>query len=492
MTATNILPISNVINVTIENTPSGLINKNVNALALFTQDAPLNLEQFGIYVSAAQVASNYGTNSKTAQMANAIFSQVPNILSGNGYLAVIPMIAAVSATPGTCTTANLSANLASIIAVTNGDLKVTIDGVATNLANLNFSTCVTWSDVAIVLNAALQDASVTPTVNGVEFTSKKVGTGSTVALAAYAGGGTDLSGAGYFNSGTATSNAGANSSGETIAACMARTSGLVGYVPIMSTLDLEDAAIETAANAVQALDNLFFQHCASTQDVLGLATTVAAAGNTKTRILLYTPSMSAANLYKAAYAGRACSVDYTGSNTTQTMNLKQLATITPDTGISQTLYNEALTAGCDVYVSYAGVPSVVSTGGNSYFDEPYGDLAFKFDLETAGFDFLRQTNTKVPQTEPGMNGLKDAYRQVCKQYVTNGYAAPGAWNSSETFGDPQTFVNNITNNGFYIYSQPVAQQAASQRQQRIAPLVQIAAKRAGALHSSNVIAVVNA
>jgi hypothetical protein len=90
-----------------------------------------------------------------------------------------------------------------------------------------------------------------------------------------------------------------------------------------------------------------------------------------------------------------------------------------------------------------------------------------------------------------MNGLKDAYRQVCVQFVTNGCVAPGAWNSSETFADPLTFNNNIATNGYYIYSQPVAQQNVTDRDNRVAPLVQIAMKRAGAIHSSNVIVVVN-
>jgi len=61
-----------------------------------------------------------------------------------------------------------------------------------------------------------------------------------------------------------------------------------------------------------------------------------------------------------------------------------------------------------------------STGGNDHFDNPYSDLALKFALETAAFNFLRQTNTKVPQTESGMNGLKNAYTQVLERFIRNG------------------------------------------------------------------------
>ena len=119
------------------------------------------------------------------------------------------------------------------------------------------------------------------------------------------------------------------------------------------------------------------------------------------------------------------------------------------------------------------------------------DLALKFALETAGFNYLRQTNTKIPQTEPGMNGLKAAYAGVCQQFVRCGEIAPGQWNSPETFGDPQIFNNNINAQGYYIYSLPVAQQLPVNRNARQAPLVQIAIKRAGAIQTGNVIVLVN-
>ncbi len=144
-----------------------------------------------------------------------------------------------------------------------------------------------------------------------------------------------------------------------------------------------------------------------------------------------------------------------------------------------------------MYVSYAGVPSVFSTSGNDFFDNPYNDLALKFALETAGFNYLRQTNTKVPQTEPGMMGLKNAYGVVLNRFVRNGCVAPGAWTSSERFGDPVIFDQNVLDSGFYIYSLPIVLQNAAERENREAPLVQIAVKRAGAIHTSDVIVLVN-
>ena len=108
-------------------------------------------------------------------------------------------------------------------------------------------------------------------------------------------------------------------------------------------------------------------------------------------------------------------------------------------------------------------------------------------LEVSGFNYLRKTNTKIPQTETGMTGLKNAYETKCVQAVRNGLSAPGKWNDSIPFGNPEDFLRNIEEKGYYIYSTPIAQQSQAEREQRIAPLVQIAVKLAGAFHGSNVI-----
>jgi hypothetical protein len=91
-----------------------------------------------------------------------------------------------------------------------------------------------------------------------------------------------------------------------------------------------------------------------------------------------------------------------------------------------------------------------------------------------------------------MDGLKNAYRAICEQAVVNQYAAPGTWNSSTTFGTQDDFLANIEQRGYYIYSAPVARQSQAAREARQAPLVQIAIKEAGAIHSSDVIVFVNA
>ena len=488
-----VLPITNVINVSITNTPSGLQETNVNSLALFTTETPDNLDPYTIYVSAAQVATDYGTATVTAQMANAIFAQTPNIRTGNGRLVILPLESAVSATQGDFTTTDVSANLTDIKLVANGDLKVTVDGVATDLTDLDFTNALTFADIAAILDAKLPDVIVEAvSTTGLKFTGKTVGDDSDITIGAISGGaGTDLAGSGYFNAAGGTATSGVDATGETLLDAIVRTEGDVSYVGVITDLAMEDDVLEATSDGIQAQDRMFIHQVSGIADIAGIGTTIKDSGNDKTRLVLYTESPQEANLVKSAYAGRAFSVNYNGSFTTQTMNLKQLATVTPDTGITQTNYTNADTAGLDLYISYKGVPSVLSSGGNDFFDNVYADLALKFSLETAGFNFLRQTNTKVPQTEQGMNGLKGAYAQVCERYVRNGAVAGGSWTSSEKFGDPEIFVQNILDTGYYIYSLPIVQQSSVEREARKAPLVQIAIKRAGAIHTSDVIVLVN-
>lgn len=490
---TGILPVSNIINVSITNTPSGLSERNVNSLAYFTTEQPEDEQTYSINIGPSTVVENYGTASVPAQVANAVFAQSPNVRTGNGRLVIIPYLDAVSATSGDFTTANISANLAGLIAVTNGDIRVTIDTVNYDLTGLDFTGQTTLVGIASVLQSRLVNGIVSATSTTITVTSKKVGADADAVMLALPGGsGTNLAGAGLLNTAAGTATSGADATGETLLEAIARMEGSVSFCGIITDLLMEDDVLEDTADAIQARDNMFLFPCSSTADIAGIATTNSQAGNTKSRPLLYTPDLDEALLETAAYAGRAFSVNFTGSLTSQTMNLKQLTTITPDPGITQTLYAQADIAGIDCYVSYDGVPSVFSTSGNDFFDNPYSDLALKFALETAGFNFLRQTNTKVPQTETGMNGLKNAYAQVCERFVRNGVIAPGSWTSSERFGDPAIFDQNILNFGYYIYSLPIVLQSSSEREDRKAPLVQIAIKRAGAIHTSDVIVLVNA
>lgn len=282
---------------------------------------------------------------------------------------------------------------------------------------------------------------------------------------------------------------------ETLDDAINRTKDLVQYFGIMATGILTEAAMLDAAAVVQTLNKVAFFVSQDPLDVevSGMLDLLRQGGLTKSRGLYYGEGIEADALaFMAAYAGRGLSVNFSGSNTTQNMHLKTLSTILPDDTLDQTLLTKAKAAGVDVYASIQGVPKTLCSGKNKFFDQVYNLGWFVGALQIASFNVLAQVGTKIAQTEQGVGSLKSAQRQVCEQGVTNQYIASGSWNSPETFGDQEEFLENIAQRGYYIYSLPVALQSQADREDRKAPLIQIAIKEAGAIDSASIIINVNA
>ena len=484
----NELSINNIIRVTVQGVQRSIGVKNVNKVALFTTESPNTSDPVLIAIDPTAVTQAYGTNSLTAKMANNIFAQNANLNSGRGYLAVIPMQAATSATSASFTTGSIGTP-ATFKSVTNGSLKLTVDGTVTTLTGLNFSACATIQDIVDVLLNATRVANITVSGGTLVFSSKKVGASSSIVLASGTVG-TDISTATYLNVAGGTSTDGTDSSGETLVAAMTRAKEFARFTGVISNLAMEDTAVASTSTYVNSNDLIWIAPFSSTNDIAGAITTIKSAGQTKTRCFLYTEGVQEAQLAAAAYAGRAFSTNFSGSLTSQTMQLKTLVNVTPDQGINQTAYTNALTAGADMYVSFEGDAGVACGKGNGYFDVVYENLALKYAAQAALYNVLKTTGTKIPQTETGMSSLRDAVGNVCLQFVRNGVLAPGKWNSPQTFGDPETFKQNIQDNGWYIYSTPIALQSQSERESRVAPLIQCACKRSGAIHEADLLILV--
>ena len=371
------LSISNVINISVATPQVGIGQYNTSNVALFSREAfapSFGLLGYKIYLEPSEVATDFGTSSDTYAMANALFSQQPNILINGGYLVIIPFLSL-----------------------------------------------------------------------------------------------------------------------ETIDAAITRTLGLVQYFGIMCAELTSQVDMLAAAAVVQAQNKIAFWFSFTPADVLpgGMLDLLTTGGFTKSRGLFYGDVLATALVMMASYVGRGLSTNFNGSNTTQTMHLKTLSGVQPDPSMSQTLLNQCELAGADSYPSIQGVPKVFCSGANDFFDNVYNLGWFVGDMQVNGFNALAQTNTKVPQTEDGVSVLKNAYRQVCEQAVTNQFSAPGAWNNPTTFGNQADLILNVAQRGYYIYSSPVSQQLPSVRALRQAPLIQVALKYAGAIHSSTVIVNVN-
>jgi hypothetical protein len=475
------LSLANVINISVATPQMGLGALNTSNLAIFSREtyaSTFGTLGYKIYLSPVEVGIDFGTSSNTYAMSLAIFSQQPNILANGGYLVVIPFLS-------TAQDQIVEINFPGVPA--SGSFEITYNSNSTS--SLAYNATASTIQLALRSVATLGSALVTGGIPaGLQIDAGFTGIGHPFTIS---------------NNSLEDANSNAivptvtivqpGSSAETIDQAILRTQGTIQYFGVMSAEIPSQIVMLAGAALIQTLNKIAFWVSYTSGDISpgGMLDLLRSGGYTQSRGLFYDDVLGDALTFMAAYAGRALSTVFSGSNTTQTMNLKTLNTIQPDPNLTQTLLNQAITAGADTYPSIAGVPKVFCSGANDFFDDQYNLQWLIITMQVNGFNALAQTNTKIPQTENGMNILKGGYRQACEQAVANQFLAPGAWNSSTLFGPGSDLVNNIANRGYYIYSSPVAQQSEAIRVTRAAPLVQIAIKYAGAIQSSSVIVNVN-
>ena len=449
------LDITNVINVSVNSTPSGLTDYEVNNVALFTSEAFAsnpNDDVYRSYVGATPVGTDFGTGGETYAQAVALFSQQPNILNGDGNLIIVPYLQGAVSTVS-ITAGGASYEVGDILTISGGDTDCT----------LRVDTVSTGAVTAVTI---LTRGSGYATGAGQATTSPSGGTGCTINITAIAQ--------------------------ESLVDAIERVKESVFFVGVISTNYPASNDMESASDSIQAMGNkVLILPSATFSDIAGAFTDIKDAGNDKTRCIYHATSALEARLMAAAYAGVLFSPNYNASNSTLTMNLKQLRTISPDLTITQTIADACDTAGVDIYPSIAGLGKIKASSANNDSDVVVGIIWLVSQLQVKGFNALAQTNTKLPQTEPGVSVLKTAYREACQEAVNNAFVAPGEWTSPDTFGNQLDFLDNIRNVGYYIYSQPVSQQSAEDRALHKAPTIQIAVKLAGWIGSSNVILNVN-
>lgn len=482
--ANNLSP-SNIITVSLLSAPQGIAVPNINTVGLISSEVPAwsASQDYAIYKDPTEVAVDFGSNSKAAAIAAAFFAQSPNPIQTQGYLAIIPRrqntpVKAYASIQDVTYQADASGSGGNSITIayttggTAGQENVTVIG---NAITVQIESGVsTAQQIADAINA---DPDASPLVLASVF-----GVASRKQTAPV----------------SPTNLANGSSSGlEPVQDAIIRTFADVYYFGTL--IDVIPTEIITLSRYISSIDKMLFVASNVKADFAanGILGSLAAAGLNQTRGLYYNDGVSLDTItFAAAYAARGLSTDFSGSNTSFTMNMKQLVGFVPDATLTQTDLNTCLATGIDVYPPF-GFQGLVATGNlytsgaNGYFDQIYNQFWLKFALQVAGFNFLAQTTTKIPQTETGMDGLKNAYRNVLKQSVSNGMAAPGSWTSPVVFGNPASLIRCVADIGYYVYSLPVTQQLPADRAARKAPLIQIALKMAGAIHTSSVIVQVN-
>ncbi|EAA6516973.1 DUF3383 domain-containing protein [Salmonella enterica] len=262
--------------------------------------------------------------------------------------------------------------------------------------------------------------------------------------------------------------------------------GLHLAVPVADYPD--DADLISVSSAIEsATVSRILAITSSEADILSsavetdLATKLKAAKYSRTYI-----QYSSTSPYAALSAfGRAFTVNFTGSNTTITLKFKQLPGITYETiGTSQANALEA--KNCNVYVYYENDTAILEQGvmcNGDFFDERHGLDWLQNAVQTADYNTLYTSTTKIPQTDAGTTTRIANIEKVLDVADKSGLFAPGIW-TGEPMG--QLGTGDTLTKGYYTWADTVDNQLQTDREARKGVPIQVAAKLAGAVHYGDV------
>lgn len=491
------LSVGDVVSVDVVMSPLAAAVRNFGALLILGSTAGVidTTERFRQYSSLDEVAQDFGTTAPEYLAADLYFSQSPqpSALYVGTY--------AQASTAGRLLGGNLSTTqqaITNFTAVSTGALTLSIDGVATNLTAIDLSAVSNLNGVASAITTALADAAtcVWDAVNArFVITSATTGATSSVSFATTPGAGTDLAPLMLLRS-TDGGRTAAGSAVETplegVTACAMASTDWYGLTPAPVTA-WQDSDVEAVAAYIEAANpSRIFGTTTQNSGVLDSATTTDIASTLQAAKYRRTfVQYSSSSKYAAASLfGRAFTVDFGGNNTTITLKFKQEPGVTAET-LTETQTDTLAAKNCNVFVNYNNATAIIQHGvmsDGSYFDEVQGVDWLQNNLQTAIYNLLYTSPTKVPQTDAGVNQLVTTAESAMDQGVSNGLVAPGTWNAP---GFGAIVQGQTLAKGYYIYAPRVATQSQADREARKAPTLQIAAKLAGAVHSANVIINVN-
>lgn len=494
--------ISNVINVTLLEEGDAVAADNMNVASIITgnQGVLVSSERYRAYKTQATVAADWGASSPEAAFATTFFDTSPNPISAGGVLVIGYWRAAsedVDASAATLTgEQNTEATLIPILnGVTDGSFTLTVDGgTEQEITTQDFTTASEFSDVLTILNASVTGATITESNGSFIVTSDTTGVLSELTFFGVASTGTDIStilglstetGAALVQ-GAAASVLSPESKLEGITAIKAAVN-IKGAMFIDQILDADIPALGSwaGANAVIIYET-FGAVSYLEKDASNPVWIVKLSGQSNFRCLY---SKSGNRKFAATYMARNHTVNFAGQNTAITMNLKELSVAAEE--YTQTEFDKAETVGLDIYSTIKDVPMLFVSGANDFVDNVYNLMAFVDHVQSNSLTYLKVTPTKIAQTDPGIDGIEDDAEKTCRQFVRAGVFAPGTWTLADFFGDREQFLSAILTDGFYVLAGDLADQSTADRQARKSPVIQIAVKNAGAVHSEDIIITFN-
>jgi len=486
------LNVGRLVSVTVNLAPLAAARRGFGTLLVAGDSNVIDgVERFRTYTDLESVAGDFGTSAPEYLAASLYFGQSPRpqqMMVGRW----LRTATAALLKGGILTTAEQS--LATWTGITTGSFKVTIDGTEKTVTGLDFSAVTNLNGVASEINTELTGGTVSWDGSRFTVTSSTTGVSSTIGFASAAATGTDISGLLKLTSATALAPVPGFAAETPVeaAAAFANQSGMwYGLTFAASTMPTDDQTVAVGQFIEGASISRIFGVTETDTRVLDASYTNDLASrfkalNYKRTCVQYSPNKYAI----ASLMGRAFSVNFAANRSTITLMYK----LEPGVVAELITETQALTLKdkrCNVFVRYQNDTAIIQYGvmsGQAYFDEIHGLDWFADALQTAEYNLLYQSKTKIPQTDAGQNQLVTVAANVCQEAINNGLIAPGQWNA-DGFG--QIERGDFLTEGFYIYTPPMASQDQSIREQRIAPPIQIALKLAGAIHEIDCIVDVN-
>lgn len=492
---TSKLPVSRVVNATVNLTPAGAQAQSLSDLLVMGTSTVIdNVERSRTYSSLAAVAADFGTSAEEYFSAVAWFGQSPQ----PNQIIIGRWVDAASAGGLRCgPLSDSQQSMAAWNSIVAGKFGIVVDGAAVaQIGPLDFSAAANLNAVAAIIDAAV--AGATCVWNSVysrfEFTSGTTGAASDVGFLQTPLAGVDISDelAGRStSSGAYVFDGQAAESVTDAVAIFDDTLGQRWYGLFIPSADNDDH-MDVAA-FIEASGNKHI-YGVNTQEggVIVAATTTDIAYLLKQANFLRTVvQYSSTSAYAVcSLLGRILTTNYAGVNTTITLKFKNEPGITGET-LSTSQANAAEGKNANIFVDYENDTTIVEQGvmaDGTFVDVVTGTDWLSLDIQRSLFNVLYTTTTKIPQTNAGVQLLQTAIEASCSQGVNNGLLAPGVWNS-DGFGTLKQ--GDFMQKGYYVYALPIGQQNPADRAARIAPPFKVAAKLAGAIHSVDVEIVVN-
>lgn len=491
--------INNVINVTLLEEGRAAARDNINVCSIVTSQPGIlsTSERWRSYKTSSAVEQDFGASSVTAAFANAFFGTSPNPISASGTLVIGYWNAAgetLPATSGTLSGAELSqaSVLPALREHSDWSFTVEIDGVDLNISGINGTTAATLADVVTQIQAEItpEIASVTFDGSRIQITSKTTGADSSVGFPKASAEGTfigDLLGLADGSGAVQVEGlAPVTVPPETQLEAISKLKALVNVKGIAFIDKILDAQVPLIAAWAKANATIVYEtftgSAALEVDPANPAWAVSLASQSNFRTLY---SKAGNRKFAVSYMARTHTVNFSGERTAITLHLKTMNV--PAEEYSQTEIDKAKRVGLDIYTTIKDTPCVLTSGVNDFVDNVYNLMAYVDSVQTDSFNLLKTTPTKVPQTYYGVDQLEDCVEKTTAEFVRAGVFNPGTWTLPDFFGDRDMFLRNIEQNGFYVLAGDLKDQSTADRQERKSPVIQVAVKNAGAVHSADII-----